>query len=51
MNDNINVDSTMAGSMNGNINVDSTMAGIDPAIVLSTFMLPFSVVIVCDLIE
>ena len=27
MNDNINVDSTMAGSMNVNINVNSTMAG------------------------
>jgi hypothetical protein len=31
--------------------VSSPRAFIDPAIVLSTFMLPFSFVIVCDLIE
>ena len=31
--------------------VSSPWAFIDPAIVLSTFMLPFSFVIVCDLIE
>ena len=27
MNDNINMDSTIAGSMNDNINMDSTIAG------------------------
>ena len=27
MNDNINIDSTIAGSMNDNINIDSTIAG------------------------
>ena len=29
MNDNINMDSTIAGSMNGNINMDSTLAGVN----------------------
>jgi hypothetical protein len=27
MNDNINMDSTIAGSLNDNINIDSTIAG------------------------
>jgi hypothetical protein len=27
MNDNINIDSTIAGSVNDNINIDSTIAG------------------------
>ena len=29
MNDNINMDSTIAGSMNDNINMDSTIAGLN----------------------
>jgi hypothetical protein len=29
MNDNINMDSTIAGSMNDNINMDSTIAGVN----------------------
>jgi hypothetical protein len=29
MNDNINMDSTIVGSMNDNINMDSTIAGVN----------------------
>jgi hypothetical protein len=29
MNDNINMDSTITGSMNDNINMDSTIAGVN----------------------
>jgi hypothetical protein len=29
MNENINMDSTIAGSMNDNINMDSTIAGVN----------------------
>jgi hypothetical protein len=51
MNDNINTDSIIAGSMNDNINTDSIIAGSmnDPPIILFVFMLSFISVIVCGL--
>jgi hypothetical protein len=51
--DNINMDSTIAGSMNDNINMDSTISVSmnDNINMDSTFMLSIIFVIVCGLFE